>query len=239
MITGLKIKLLSVSLTFLIMSFLNVGCKKDEKPTGPVIDFEGNSYNTVKIGTQIWMTENLKSTKYNDGSEIQLITPVNSWSNLSTGAYCWYNNDEASFKNVYGALYNGYSVATGKLCPSGWHIPEIDELKVLRDFLGDSLQAGGKLKESGTTHWLSPNKGATNSSGFTALPTGIRYFEGTFASNLSYTSIWSATNISYDSHNNHYYHDEQWYVSLYYANASFLMDHRSKKHGFSVRCMKD
>jgi len=97
--------------------------------------------------------------------------------NLTTPGFCWYNNDSVSFKETYGALYNGYTINTWNICPAGWHVPEKQEWLTLRDFLGDSLTGGGKLKETGTSHWLSPNTGADNSSGFTALGGGIRYFE--------------------------------------------------------------
>ena len=193
-------------------------------------DIDGNIYKTVKIGTRIWMAENLKVTRYNDGEEIPLTKDADVWRNLVTGAYCWYNNDETSFKDTYGALYNGYTMDAGKLCPLGWHVPEAEDWKELGEFLGDSAKAGGKLKEAGTTHWLSPNKGADNSSGFTALGTGIRYFEGTYASILSYSAIWSSTEVS---------HDDEWCAGVYFADAAFSLNHRNKKYGFSVRCLKD
>jgi uncharacterized protein (TIGR02145 family) len=209
---------------------VNAGCKKNNPPLNPVTDTEGNTYKTVKIGTQVWMAENLKTTKYNDETDIPLVADALAWSNLTAPGYCWYANDAASFKDTYGAIYNGYTVVTGKLCPEGWHVPEKKDWHVLREFLGDSAKGGGKLKEAGTAHWLSPNKGADNSSGFTALAAGLRYFEGTFSSLLSYTCIWSASEVA---------EDEIWYTGLYFAEASFIMDHRNKKHGFSVRCLKD
>lgn len=206
------------------------GCKKENKPPDPLSDIEGNTYKTVKIGSQIWMAENLKTTSFKDGTDIPLITDANAWGNLTTPGYCWYNNDAASFKETYGALYNCYTVSTGNLCPAGWHVPEREEWQALRDFLGDSLTGGGKLKEAGIAHWLTPNKGADNSSGFTAVGAGIRYFEGTFTSVLSYTSLWTASGES---------NDDEWYAGLYFADATFIMDHRNKKHGFSVRCLKN
>lgn len=210
--------------------FLSIGCSKEDKPPDPVTDTEGNTYKTVKIGTQIWMAENLKTTRFNDGTAIPLITDTTAWANLSTPGYCWYSNDETSYKNLYGALYNGYAVSDSNLCPTGWHVPSREEWQQLRTFLGDSITGGGKLKEAGTNHWLSPNKGATNSSGFTALPTGFRYFEGSFASVLSFTCIWSSTGTgTYD----------QWYIGLYSREATFIMDHRIKTFGFSVRCIMD
>jgi uncharacterized protein (TIGR02145 family) len=217
-------------LIFVVFALFSTGCKKGDKSPGPLSDLEGNIYKTVKIGNQVWMAENLKTSILNDGTDIPLITDSASWGNLTTPGYCWYANDAASFKDTYGALYNGYTVITGKLCPAGWHVPEKEEWQVLSEFLGDSLKGGGNLKEAGTAHWLSPNKGADNSSGFTAVGAGLRYFEGTFVSVLSYTSIWSATGIA---------NDDEWYIGLYFNDAAFITDHRNKRHGFSVRCLKD
>jgi uncharacterized protein (TIGR02145 family) len=217
-------------LIFVPILILSLSCTKEEKPPDPVTDLEGNIYKTVRIGTQVWMAENLRTTKYQDGTDITLITQSNLWNNLTIDGYCWYDNDEPSFKELYGALYNGYSVVTGKLCPDGWHIPVKQEWLVLREFLGDSLKAGGKMKEAGTTNWQSPNKGADNNSGFTAVAAGIRYFEGTFSSNQSYTSMWSASEAG---------QGDIWCTSLYFADAILAMHPRSKKYGFSVRCIKD
>jgi len=219
------ILLLAVAVTHLF-----TGCKKAEKPPEILTDQDGNTYKTVTIGNQVWMAENLQTTSLNDGTAIPPVEDASGWSNLTTPGYCWYNNDESSFKAAYGALYNGYTVTTGKLCPAGWHVPEKQEWQELRDFLGDSTKVGGRLKEAGTTHWLSPNTGADNSSGFTARGAGIRYFESTFSSVLSFTSFSSATVTG---------NDELWYTGLFYAEADFLMDHRNKKYGLSVRCLKD
>jgi uncharacterized protein (TIGR02145 family) len=218
------------AIVVLAFTIFLTGCKKDEKTPDPLSDSDGNIYKTVKIGTQTWMAENLKTTRFNDGTPISLVGGDNEWRELTAPGYCWYNNDEASFKDPYGALYNWYTAATGKLCPSGWHIPEKEEWLTLGAFLNDSVKAGGKLKEAGTAHWLTPNKGADNSSGFSALGSGIRYFEGTYASNLSYTSIWSNTENE---------HNEVWYISLFYAETELSLNHRNKKYGFSVRCLKD
>ena len=99
-------------------------CSKDEAENNPasITDKDGNVYTSVTIGTQVWMVENLKTTKYNDGTPIPNVTDNTEWSNLTTPAYCWYDNDITK-KNPYGALYNGYAVRTGKLCPTGWHVP--------------------------------------------------------------------------------------------------------------------
>jgi uncharacterized protein (TIGR02145 family) len=146
-------------------------CEKDDEIT----DKDDNTYTAVTIGTQVWIIENLKTTKYNDGTTIPNITDNEVWANLTTPGYCWYDNDASTFKAIYGALYNWYAVNTGKLCPLGWHIPTRDDYTTLMLFLDtdgtwDNNDAGGKLKETGTIHWLSPNIGATNESGFTALP---------------------------------------------------------------------
>jgi uncharacterized protein (TIGR02145 family) len=139
---------------------------------GKVSDIDGNDYKTIQIGIQEWMAENLKTTKYNDGNSIPNVTDFIEWSDLITGVYCWYKNDASAYKATYGALYNWFTVSTGKLCPAGWHVPSDAEWTTLYGYLGGAGVAGGKLKETGTTHWISPNTGATNSSGFTALPGG-------------------------------------------------------------------
>lgn len=148
--------------------------------SGSVSDMDGNIYKTIQIGTQTWMAENLKTTSYNDGSNIPNVTGDIEWMDLTTGAYCWYNNQETTYKNTYGALYNWYSVNTGKLCPTGWHVPSKEEWMILATYLGGVEFAGGKLKESGTTHWQSPNTGATNTTRFNALPGGLRDISSDF-----------------------------------------------------------
>lgn len=212
------------------LALFSTGCRKPDKPVSPLTDIEGNIYKTVKIGTQTWMAENLKTSRFNNGTYIPLISDADAWDNLTTPGFCWYNNDSVSFKDLYGALYNGYTINTWNICPAGWHVPEKQEWLILRDFLGDSLSGGGKLKEAGTFHWLSPNTGADNSSGFTALGSGIRYFEGIFSSILSFTSFWSASGLS---------NDDSWYIGLYFNDSAFKTDHINKKYGFSVRCLKD
>lgn len=200
-----------------------------------ITDADGNVYNTVIIGTQVWTAENLKTTKYNDGSNIPLVTDNTSWGNLTTPGYCWYNNDAANHKNVYGALYNWYAVNTGKLCPAGWHVPSDTEWTTLTDYLGGESIAGGKLKSTGTIEdgtglWHRPNPGATNETGFTAVPGGYRYVDGTFCNIGSDGQWWSSTaTFSTDAlcrfmlcNNNS--------VSSFYYN---------KKKGNSVRCVRD
>jgi uncharacterized protein (TIGR02145 family) len=208
---------------------LATGCENKDKPPDPVTDIEGNSYKTELIGDQVWMVENLKTSTLSDGSEIPEVPDAIDWNELTTPGHCWYNNDKAANKDIYGALYNYYAVNSGKLCPTGWHVPSKDEWQKLREVLGDTITGGGKLKEEGTEHWKTPNTGALNSTGFTALPAGIRYFEGTFNSLSYFTSFWSAT----ESDNN------SWYLSLYYSDAVAAVNNSSKKDGFSIRCIKD
>ena len=139
---------------------------------GLLTDIVGNTYKTIKIGTQTWMAENLKTTKYNDGTDILNITNTTESINLSTPGYCWYLNDAYKYKNIYGALYNWYVLNTGKICPAGWHVPSNLEWTTLTTYLGGDSVADRKLKETGTTHWINTYTGVTNSSGFTALPGG-------------------------------------------------------------------
>lgn len=216
-----------------IILMLTNSCKKDDNSDGSTVkDIDGNVYDTVRIGTQVWMVENLKTTKYNDGTSIPLVTDDTEWENLGTPGYCWFNNDAATYKSAYGALYNWYSVNTGKLCPTGWHVPTDAEWTILIDYLGGEGVAGGKMKEAGLTHWPTPNTGATNSSGFTALPGGCRgddNFSETFRALFWSSSQCDATTA--------------WYRSLYFNYESIdrgYYDFGGYKHnGFSVRCVKD
>jgi len=194
-----------------------------------ILDADGNEYKTVPIGTQVWLAENLKTTKFNDSTQITNITDSAKWAALTTPAYCWYENDEATYKNTYGALYNWHAVNTNKLCPTGWHVPIDAEWTTLINYLGGDSVAGGKLKETRTTHWESPNTGATNEKGFTALPGGYHY-DGAFLSIGYIGSWWSATKL------NEIY---AWYRKMYY-NSSIVKSYNYKmREGFSVRCIKD
>jgi uncharacterized protein (TIGR02145 family) len=136
-------------------------------------DIDGNIYHAIKIGTQVWMLENLKVTRFNDGKEIPLVTENDSWTYLSTPGYCYFNNNTAN-GTTYGAMYNWYAVNTHKLCPRGWHVPTDEEWSTLINYLGGLSAASGKIREAGFTHWLSPNIDANNLSNFTALPGGYR-----------------------------------------------------------------
>ena len=195
-----------------------------------VTDIDGNIYHTVTIGSQVWMVENLKTTKFNDGVIIPLVTDNATWSNLSTSGYCWYNNDLTSYKYTYGALYNWYAVNSGKLAPTGWHVPSYAEWTTLINFLGGTSLAGGKLKESGTTHWNSPNIGATNESGFTGLPSGLRQNSSSTFYSSGILGYWWSTAA-----------DPQidWPFGLQNNWNSVLNINMPKTNGLSVRCLKD
>jgi uncharacterized protein (TIGR02145 family) len=201
---------------------------------GDMTDQDGNIYKTVKIGEQTWMAENLRTTHYQDGSQIANVTNIDSWSLLNTGAYCFYNNDILN-KNAYGALYNWYSIADqGKICPSGWHVPSDAEWSILENFLGGSNSAGMKIKEVGLIHWLSPNIGASNLSGFTALPAGSRnYFGNDDFLGLGYYCMW----WSFTEH--HTFNDSAWYRSLNTFESVLGRNYYLKRVGFSVRCVMD
>jgi uncharacterized protein (TIGR02145 family) len=199
---------------------------------GSVTDIDGNVYKTIQIGSQGWMAENLKTTKYNDDTPIQNVTDNTKWLNLRSDAYCWYNNDASEFKAIYGALYNWEAVNTGKLCPTGWHVPSTDEWKILETYLGGEELAGGKLKETGTTHWLSPNTGATNSSGFTALPGGLRDISSDFFSSYIWINsygIWWSSTPEIETTDNSLWLD---FNSGKFSSAQYYS-------GLSVRCVKD
>ena len=196
-----------------------------------VIDADGNVYSIVTIGNQTWLGQNLKTTKYNDGTSIPLVTNNNTWSNLSGPAYCWYNND-ISYKNPFGALYNWYAVNSGKLCPKGWHVPSDEEWTALINYLGGAYIAGGKLKEVGLQYWISPNQDAINSTGFSGLPGGFRSsFDGKFSNFSSSGDWWSST-----QENSIY----AWGRSIWNSSGQiYRYSDVDKKSGASVRCICD
>jgi len=198
-------------------------------------DADGNVYTTITIGTQVWMAENLKTTKLNDGTQIPDVTDPITWTNLTTPGYGWYNNDADTYRTPYGALYNWYAVNTGKLCPTGWHVPTDNDVTILETYLGGITIAGGKLKETGTTHWLAPNTGATNETGFTALPGGTYNSQGYF-DQMGQVGVWWFIQTSSP--------DETWWFNIWSDGTEFNMFsggtfYLYKVIGFSVRCLKD
>ncbi len=206
----------------------------------PVVDFEGNSYNTVKIGSQIWMAENLQSTVYNDGSAIPYVTDEEVWKELETPGYCWLENN-SGYKVPYGALYNWHTVQTGKLAPIGWRVPTDADWTKLFQYLGGNVDfnffAGAKMKEAGSTHWSPPNSGATNESGWTGLPGMYRHSSGFFLGQFPDLNTrwsagywWSATSADVTEAN---------FVTLGSGGSAIWISHINRQYGFSVRCIKN
>jgi uncharacterized protein (TIGR02145 family) len=220
-----KIKVLfSFLLVVLVLSF---GVRK---LLSQVTDIDGNTYKTVIIGTQEWITENLNVEHYGNGDIIPQVQDKVEWSKLKTGAWCYYHNDSKIGEN-YGKLYNWYAINDNRgLAPEGWHIPSDGEWTILIDYLGGEGVAGGKLKA--TILWESPNKGATNESGFTAFPGGFRGGKGYFnyIGELGY--FWSSSESS-----NH----DAWYRLMFYDDSDVDRSYYNgiKGHGFSVRCVRD
>ena len=194
----------------------------------------------VTIGTQVWSSTNLEVNTYRDGTIIPHVTDPTAWAGLTTGAWCYYNNDTANGV-VYGVLYNWYAVAgihdtdpntpNKTLAPQGWHIPNNLEWNTLINYLGGLSVAGGKMKEIGTSHWFSPNTGATNISGFTALPNGLRVWnDGGFLLMGAYGHCWSI---------------DEYNLDFSYAMFNFSDTQNSnlgetqKLNGAAVRCVKD
>jgi uncharacterized protein (TIGR02145 family) len=200
----------------------------EEVQTGTVTDIDGNTYQTVKIGDQRWMSENLKVTHYRNGDSIPNV--IDRWYGLTIGVYCNYDFDTNNAV-TYGSLYNWYAVNDSRnIAPEGWHIPSDNEWQTLVDYLGGDLVAGGKMKETGTTHWHNPNTGATNESGFSALPGGFRNNLGDFWDMGTYADFWSST--AYSS-------GVAWYRKLGNASSGVGRYNILKEIGFSVRCIRD
>lgn len=205
-------------------------CEK-EKKTGLPTDGDGNEYDTVVVGTQVWLAENLKTSKYRDGRPIQLITDNTQWEQTTLPAYCWLGNS-ITFKETYGALYNWNAAKLDYLCPSDYHIPTIDEWNTLIDYLGGPEIAGGKIKETGTTYWLSPNTGATNESGFSARAGGDRSNNGSFMGPGDRGTWWTASPENNDVR-------YAWRVYIKYNDGQIYTTTFPKTTGYSVRCIKN
>jgi len=214
-----------------------------------VTDADGNVYHTVKIGAQTWTIENLKTTKYNDGTVIPLITGITAWENLTTEAYSWYNNDPATYKKTYGALYNWNAVNTGKLAPVGWHVPTDAEWGVLESYLiangynYDGTTTGNKISKalalktgwetyseaySATGTIIGNHLSANNRSGFSAIPSGYRNNGGVFDGMGVGGYWWSATGVSY-----------AYFRSLICNNGGLYRNGANMSYGFSVRLLRN
>ena len=226
-----SIRNFSTALLGALLPFLQ-GCG-----TQQVTDVDGNKYQTVTIGNQVWMAENLKTTRLNDGTPIDQVTGYEQWAELDLPAYCWYNND-STHRETYGALYNWYVVETQKICPEGWHVPSDEEWNEMVSLVADHSNIGGALKESGTVHWRTPNAGATDELGFSALPGGYRSYQGTFNLLRASGYWWSST-------------EANWYGasdttpsrvifrSVQHDNPTLVRHISEKTNGFSIRCVKN
>jgi len=223
----------------------NINFKSIGTPIGKfgdcIKDIEGNTYKTVTIGSQTWMAENLKVTKYNDGTNIINMPDTAKWNNATNGGWCYYNNDASN--NIYGKLYNWYTISNEKVCPTGWHIPSNSEWVTLVNYLGgnstlidgDTIVAS-KLKETGTIHWVTPNN-ANNLSLFSALPAGARESDGGSFEMLGQATIFLSSDILTTSG-----FDGVKHVGITnekYGNVFFFKTNDPKRAGYSIRCIKN
>jgi uncharacterized protein (TIGR02145 family) len=219
----------------------------DTSLIGTLTDYDGNVYNTVIIGNQEWMQENLKVTHYADGTELIYIEDAIEWADLNYGnplkAFCYYNNNINGEAEIYGAMYTATAAMNGLdtsntnpsglqgVCPDGWHIPSDTEWSELTDYLGGNMYAGGKLKEAGTDHWNEPNTGATNETSFTGLPGGLRFgSEGQF-DHIGNWGYWHSSTWGSPSTNHHH--------GMGYNNIVVAKTGLGRDTGASVRCVKD
>ena len=217
-----------------------------------VRDIDGNLYKVVDIGKQKWLAENLKTTRYNDGSPIPNIESRRQWRNLNNGAYCWYKNNYDKYGSTYGALYNFYAVKTGKLCPVGWRVPTVNDFRLLIETTGGIKNAGNSLKIQGNEYWLYNKPEVTNLSGFAALPGGYRSSgqesKGKDFSTVGYNGFWwsSTPYRRPPAHGTHHeFYDNSAYdfalQGLLPATQNYdfhLYSGADMKYGFSVRCIK-
>jgi uncharacterized protein (TIGR02145 family) len=230
----MKIKNIILFCLLMVIGFVIIpvnSCKKEEDNI--IKDLDGNVYTSVIIGTQVWMVENLKTTRFSNGDVIETTHP----SRLDISAevspeYQWAPNGDESNIARYGRLYTGYVANDSRnVCPTGWHVPTDDEWMTLSEYLGGSAFAGGKLKEAGTTHWASPNAGATNESGFTALPSGGR--PNSFCCLGNYGYYW----CSYQGGSGEWVYGLLW--ELFYSDSETGHESNPLYSGWSIRCLKD
>ena len=231
-------KIWLISLYFLPLA----GCEYDSPQTidytgqiDSIVDIDGNKYTTIGIGTQIWMQKNLKTTRLSDGTILSLIADNIDWrnKNINTPAYCWYDNDSVENKSIYGGLYNFYSIETGLLCPTGWHVPSQAEWKTLVDYLGGKEIAGGKLKDYNGNYLVLPDRYIENNFKFHGLPGGFRHPETGEFRNKGFTGCWWANRISKE--------DDSKALNIFIGKEKIEIteDYGNKHGGASIRCVKD
>lgn len=245
----MKTQHFAYSLCIILFSFIYYSCDTDDNPNsrksgisfndaltyGSLTDQEGNEYKTIQIGDQTWMAENLRTTKYNDGSAITLVTDIESLKTLSTGAYINVNNKtENDSILLFGRLYNFYAVNTGKLAPTGWHVATYADWNKLMTFAGGENIAGGKLKEAGTKHWKAENS-ASNETGFTAIPAG-------YATPIEWTGMKNFESVrmgAYFWQKDNYLSQTAVTLYVWYNSTKLSRSTGMKFQGLSVRCVKD
>ncbi len=227
--------ILIMTITPLLLGLFINSCEV-QQPVNTITDIDGNIYTTVIIGEQEWMAGNLKTTRYNDGTEIPNVIDDDEWSKLSTGAYVWYDHKVIKGE-TYGGLYNWYAVETGKLCPEGWHVPSDEDWDKLvltvilmgRGKVGPLLKSSGTIKKNTGLWYHSRAPKSNNRTGFSAIPGGYRNTEGFFSS-IGYIGYWYSST--------EYNETRAWYRHLRYDSNDILGFH-NKNHGFSIRCMRD
>ncbi len=198
--------------------------------TASVTDVDGNTYPTVKIGEQYWFVENLRTSEYKDGSSINLVLDGTTWANQTSGAYCWYQNNN-NYDYPQGKLYNWYAVADSRgLCPDGWRVPSLADWNMLLNTLGGLQVAGGKMKQQGTENWSSTDENVTNESGFTAIAAGSRLTSGIFSGSFGYLAgFWIADNYS---------SAEAQIISLGALSNGVSIVALPKDYGYAIRCVR-
>jgi uncharacterized protein (TIGR02145 family) len=223
----------SIIILLLIIAIGFNSCKKTTEPIltpdpTSVADADGNVYGVIKIGSQFWMSENLRTTKYNDGTLISTNLDNASWSSATVGAYAIYDDNVAN-NSIYGKLYNWHAVNTGKLAPIGWHVANTSDWNALVTALGGSSVAGGKMKSTSTL-WNAPNTDATNSSGFSGLASGYRATTGGYSTLGNTGYFWSSKERNSTQGD---------YLSLSHSSATSFSNGATKTFGYAVRCVKD
>ena len=199
-----------------------------------VKDIDGNVYQTVTIGKQVWMKSDLKVTKFNDGSQIANVTDAKTWVDARSAAYSWYDNKAPVPGDPYGAMYNGYAASSGKICPKGWRVPTDNDWLELMKFCGQmGFDPPTKLKEKGTSHWEISSDKVTNETGFTALPTGLRTQNGIFQWRGETGKFWTSTEKESSVGSNLFH------ITFYKENSPLGSGPYSKNYGFCIRCIKD
>jgi uncharacterized protein (TIGR02145 family) len=232
-------RLFTVFLVVLVGFMTNCGGNESEttisddlqaKPSEIKAEKKTEQFKTVHIGDQVWMAKNLNVDHYRNGDPIPEVKDLVEWKRLTTGAWCYYDNDPANGE-IYGKLYNWYTVNDPRgLAPEGWHVSTDEEWQTLVDYLGGEDVAGGKMKGKGIKHWESPNEGATNESGFTALPGGFRSDDGNFIYIGYFASFWSSTDcLGYVA----------WSRNLFSNYSGIARLDSNERNGFSVRCLRD